>query len=134
MGIDGNPRALDDLVSQVQVRYSDVRTYGNRFGGSLSVAERRRNPFVDESVQFMVTHSCEAPGKERIPACETFGVDVMVWSLLARVFFGLWPSTKRAMAPPPGMSLEAVEREFSLLDQPPKWAHFGQGAATGGPA
>ncbi|HNZ22681.1 MAG TPA: aldo/keto reductase [Polyangiaceae bacterium] len=119
VGIEETLRALDDLVSQGKVRYIGCSNYtGYRLVEALSVAERRRTVRY-ESVQLQWSLIVRGAEREVIPACEAFGVGVMVWSPLARGF--LSGKYQKGMAPPPGCRLEQWKESFQLLDQPPNW-------------
>mgnify|MGYP003752104519 FL=1 len=89
VGIEETLRALDDLVSQGKVRYIGCSNYtGYRLVEALSVAERRRTVRY-ESVQLQWSLIVRGAEREVIPACEAFGVGVMVWSPLARGFLSV---------------------------------------------
>ncbi len=121
--VEETMRALDDLVTSGKVRYAGCSNYtGYRLVESLWASDKR--DFVRfESVQLQYSLIARDAEREMIPACNAFGLGVLVWSPLGRGF--LSGKYSREAPPPTGSRLAswhdtwtrvATEQNFRTLD------------------
>lgn len=117
--IEETMRALDDLVRQGKVRYVGCSNYtGYRLAEAMGSSEHRGTVRY-ESVQLQWSLVVRGAEREVLPACEAFGVGVMVWSPLARGF--LSGKYTKGMAPPPGARLEQWKDSYRSIDRDENW-------------
>lgn len=122
--IEETLRALDDLVRQGKVRYAGCSNYtGYRLTEAVKCAKRIGSARY-ESVQLQWSLVVRGAEREVIPACEAFGVGVMVWSPLARGF--LSGKYERGMAPPAGARLEQWKDSYRSIDREENWRILGK--------
>lgn len=113
--IEETMRALDDLVTSGKVRYVGCSNYtGYRLVESLWAAERLRTHRY-ECVQLQWSLLERGAEREVVPACDRFGLGVLVWSPLASGF--LSGKYKRGVAPPEGTRLTAWKDTMRRLEQ-----------------
>ncbi|MFO0556001.1 MAG: aldo/keto reductase [Polyangiaceae bacterium] len=118
--IDETLRALDDLVGQGKIRYAGCSNYtGYRLVESLWASDKRGLARY-ESVQLQWNLLERGAEREVIPACQTFGLGVLVWSPLASGF--LSGKYRKDKPLPEGARLSEWKDTFKRLGTDRSWA------------